>query len=164
MNVTLHTGATLVDILTVLQDVQHDEVLQYEQFTGAPWDANHVAAALFLSDGPKWTMAQEGEFPLAVCGFMPYSPGVWRTWMAAKAGVFETAGRQVTKHCRGVMDYAAAEPSIHRIECRCLSSRQKALDWYPRIGLSFESVQRGSGAFGADVSLFVRVRPQHVSG
>lgn len=154
--VELHHAPLLLDLVQVLAQVSESERAQYRAKTGVELDVDIAAAQIYLQPGPKW-VATDGLTPIAVGGFTPVSPGVWRDWMANTPDAFGKHWRAISKHARRVMDGMLAQEA-HRLECVVLASRTEVVDWYGFLGYRFEGTMRHAGAQGEDFALYSRVR------
>jgi predicted Zn-dependent protease len=76
--------------------------------------------------------------------------------MLATERAWAEFGAEVTQHCKEVVDKVAGSDEFIRIETVCLASRQKATDWYPSIGLEFESTLQSYGVNGENAVMYVR--------
>lgn len=147
---TLYTGVLLLDVLRVLAEAPEDQRAQYEAFTGNKWSIDGVAKHIVGLTGPKWTIALPNK-PVAVAGYVPIAPGVYRDWMV-------TTGEpiSISKHVREVME-DMLKLGARRLECVSLASRVRAHRWYGTIGYELEGTMRKYGTGGEDALLFSRV-------
>jgi hypothetical protein len=67
-------------------------------------------------------------------------------------------GREVTELVHNSIRDILAEGVAHRVETVTLASRNRARDWYSKIGLQFETTLRKYGSRGDDAVLYVAVR------
>ena len=151
------TDVTLVDLLMVCQALPQDEIEQIEAFTGGQYDPEDLAVKTYSSGGIKWTcrIIETGE-PIVVAGFFQVGVSTWRSFMLATDKAWAEFGREVTQHCKEVVDQVAGSDEFIRIETMCLASRKKAQDWYPNIGLEYEGTLRSYGANGENAVMYVR--------
>jgi hypothetical protein len=151
------TDVTLVDLLMVCQALPQDEIEQIEAFTGGQYDPEDLAVKTYSSGGIKWTCrtVDTGE-PIVVAGFFQVGVSTWRSFMLATERAWAEFGAEVTQHCKEVVDKVAGSDEFIRIETVCLASRQKATDWYPSIGLEFESTLQSYGVNGENAVMYVR--------
>ena len=152
------TDVTLVDLLMVCQALPEDEIRQIEAFTGNPYDPEQLAVSTYSNDGIKWTcrIKETGE-PIVVAGFFQVGVSTWRSFMLATDRAWAEFGREVTDHCKEVVDSVAGSEEFIRIETISLEGREKAQTWYPLIGLEYESTLRSYGANGENALMYVRV-------
>ncbi len=151
------TDVTLVDLLMVCQALPQDEIEQIEAFTGNPFDPEQLAVSTYSNDGVKWTcrILETGE-PIVVAGFFQVGVSTWRSFMLATDKAWAEFGREVTQHCKEIVDQVAGSDEFIRIETMCLASRDKARDWYPSIGLEYEGTLQSYGANGENAVMYVR--------
>lgn len=156
MTVELHRGTGLVELLRVCFKLPADEREQYEAFTGERFSAEELAARLFVSPGPKWTV-MAGDEPIMVAGFNEIRDGVWQDWAVTTPEAWTLHWRTVTKMGRRVMD-EMLQSGAHRLQCVSLASRTQAHRWYRPLGLEQEGTLRGYGVNGEDAIMFSRLR------
>lgn len=143
-------------VFKVADNLPDSEKLLFKAMTGEDYDSKDFLVALADMPGEHYIF-WAGEIPVAVGGFIPQRPGVYRTWFIAPAATWTDHGSDITEACRekiaDLLDGLA-----HRVETVTLADRAEARAWYERIGLTFESTQRGYGAGGEDAVMYVAVR------
>ncbi len=150
---------TLVDILIVCRNLPQDEIDQIEAFSGDPFDAQNMAVQVMSMPGPKWTCIEKekGE-PIVVAGFFQIGPTIWRSFMLASDLAWDEYGMEVTLHSRAAVKKLIRGEQHIRLETMCLASRDKALEWYPKIGLEYESTLPGYGVNGESAVLYTAIQ------
>jgi len=150
---------SLVDILVVCNDLPQDEIEQIEAFSGGYFDSQDMAVQIMSMGGLKWTcFDKETKEPLVVAGFTQIGATVWRSFMLASNKAWAEYGVEVTLHCRrAVRDLVRGKQHI-RLETMCLASRYKAREWYPRIGLEYESTLPAYGVAGETAVLYTKTQ------
>lgn len=156
MTVRLLSGTDLLELLQVCYRLPADEREQCEAFSGDAYDPAHLAATLYATPGPKWTVMAAGD-PIMVAGFTNLRPGVWQDWAVTTPAAWDTHWRPVTRLARRVMD-EMLQTRAHRLQCVSLASRIHAHRWYRPLGLEPEGTLRGYGANGEDAIMFSRLR------
>lgn len=156
---TVLTDMTLIDALVVCKGVAREEKVQIEAFTGLKFDEQNVAMSCMNAPGHKFAarVKETGE-PLVVGGFIPVGPTVFRTYMLATERGWAEHGVEITRHVIKAFRFIEKNQAHTRIETLCLASREKAQDWYKRIGMHLESQMPGYGASGERAVLYVRVK------
>ncbi len=156
--IQLYNDPFLLDFLKVAARMPQDEREQLEAFTGQAYDLDGVAIGNFTVPGPKFVIKADGE-PIAVGGFVPQRPGVFRDFMLTTPEAWEKHWFGVTRVCRHAMDWMLNSKTAHRLECICLASREtKNSRWYKTIGYNREATLYGFCASGADAVSFSRVK------
>lgn len=146
----------LTDIIQVVAQMDGMQREQWHAFNDGEFNVDDVAASLHLGAGPKWVL-MAGTRPIVVGGFTPVRKGVYRDWMAYAPEAFILHWRSVTKQCKTMLAHMMQH--AHRLECTCLAARlPEVLDWYQRIGYSFEGTLRRAGVNGEDLAILSRVR------
>jgi len=149
----------LIDFLIVAQQMTDDQRNQLEEMTGEKYDAERAAVAAFTTPGPKWVFKTDEGQPIAVGGYAPQRPGVWRDYMLTTDEAWSpTYFGAVTRRCVRIVEAMLKSGEAHRLECISLASRTKAHDWYRIVGLHKEGVLHGYAASGADAIIFARVQ------
>ena len=157
--VTTLSAPNLMDLLKLCCNPQPDEIEQYISMTGEDWVVDKVAADLYQKEGIKFVLLEDDE-PLVAGGFDYISPGVWQTWMLAKDDVWNVYGKEITRHCRKIMD-ELLNSHARRIQCWALASRTQACEWYEKgLKMERESTLRQYGVNGEDVAVYVKLREQ----
>jgi hypothetical protein len=145
---------TLKDALLVCLSVSPQERAVYEALRGEAFDPEQVAAWAHSVPGPKFAL-DIPEAPVAIGGFIPLTPGTFRSWFYATGRAWEP-GIGVTECCREIVQDALT--LAHRVETVTLAAQEKARAWYPRIGLTFESTLHGYGANGEAAVMYRALR------
>ena len=150
---------SLIDVLVVCNDLPADEIEQVQVFSGAVFDPQDMAVQIMTQPGLKWTCYEkESGEPLVVAGFIPIGVSIWRSFMLASKAGWANHGVEITLHCRRtVKDLVRGEQHV-RLETLCLASRDKAREWYPKIGLEYESTLKGYGVNGESAVLYTKVQ------
>ena len=158
MRKTAIRNTTLVDILVVTKGLPQDEIDQIEAFSGE-FDPQEQAINIMSTPGPKWTcVVKETNEPLVVAGFIQVGVNIWRSYMLANERAWAEHGVEVTLHCRkAIKDMVQGQQHI-RLETICLATREKAQDWYPKIGLEFESTLLGYGVKGETAVMYTKTQ------
>ena len=150
----------LGDFIQVCARMPDDERAQLEAFTGQQYDIDGAAIGNFMAPGPKWG-ARLDRLPIAIGGFVPQRPGVYRDFMLTTAEAWQT-WFHVTRACRRLMDGMLLSPGVHRLECVTpaarLSSRPEIQRWYKVLGYEPEATLRRYCADGEDAIMFSRVQ------
>lgn len=150
----------LGDFIQVCARMPADERAQLEAFTGQPYDIDGAAIGNFTAPGPKWGARVDGV-PVAIGGFVPQRPGVYRDFMLTTPEAWVT-GFQLTRVCRRLMDAMLLSPDVHRLECVApvarLSSRPEIQRWYRVLGYEPEATLRRYCADQGDAVMFSRVK------
>jgi hypothetical protein len=158
--IKVYTDPWLVDFLKVCAKLPQDEREQLEAFTGQPYSMDGAAIGNFSVPGPKWVIKSDDE-PIAIGGFVPRRPGVYRDFMINTPEAFEKHWYAVTRIARRAINAMFISGQAHRLECVVpaarLGSRPKIEDWYNIIGYHREATLSGYCANGADAILFSRV-------
>lgn len=158
MRKTVMRDTTLVDVLVVAQGLPQDEIDQIEAFSGC-FDPQNLAMTIMNAPGPKWTCVVKGtNEPIVTAGFIQVGINIWRSYMLANARAWEEFGVEVTLHSRNAVKEMLKGQQHIRLETVCLASRKKAREWYPRIGLEFESTLKGYGVKGETAVMFTKTQ------
>lgn len=158
--IVTYTDPLLLDFIKVCINMPQDEREQLEAFTGEPYDIDRAAVGNYSVPGPKWVIKADDE-PIAIGGFVPQRPGVYRDFMLTTA----TAWKHwftVTRIARRAMDSMLMSKTAHRLECICPSSRlekrPEVARWYTHLQYHREGTLFGYCANGADAIMHSRVR------
>lgn len=147
------------DYRLICADLPADEVRQYKALNGGEYDADELAAVMYLMPGPKWTVAADGDIPIAAGGYTQELSGVWRSWMLARPICWEKYAEEVTNICVGVMEMMFADFKAHRLETVCLADRAKARRWYEKgLGLQYEGTRSAAGINKEDIAVYAKTR------
>lgn len=164
------TNPFLADLVIIAAQLPDDQRKQIEAFSGVPYDIDGAAVGNFIVPGPKWVVKvadSEEEFaagnahPIAVGGFVPQRPGVWRDFLLATSEAFEGKNWfHMTRECRRIMDAMLRSGTAHRLECIVPARRldQRLEKWYGVLGYHFEGIRYGYLADGGDAIAFSRVK------
>lgn len=149
---------TLADLLIICRNMRPDEIEQAQAFFPLDeWDADRLAAIMYLKEGPKFTLVDDNGNPIIVGGFEPVSEGVMQSWMAGTMEGWEAHWRSITKASRWLMDSLLAN-GIRRLQTNALASRAEACNWYVKsLKMEPEGIWKGYGRQGQDVAAFARV-------
>lgn len=153
---TVHLRDLNIDnLLTVCRDLPADERELWKAMTGFDFSPEDTAISLLSSTG--WII-HNGDEPLAAAGYSRQRPGVYRTWMLARPLAWDPYGREVTRIVRDNIARVLSEGIAHRVETVTLADRQRARDWYTKIGLQLETTHRKYGINGEDAVMYVALR------
>lgn len=141
--------------LHVCLSLPANERALYERIHGHSYNACDMAAWAHGVAGMKW-LVEAHEVPVAIGGFVPVTPGTFRTWFYATQHGWAEHGFELTELVGGVIREALK--LAHRVETVTLADQEKARAWYPRIGLHYESTLRGYGANGEAAVMYVALR------
>lgn len=142
-------------VLAVAANLPESEKTLFKAMTGEDYEPEGFLVALADLPGEHYIF-WAGEKPVAVGGFIPQRPGVYRTWFIAPEATWTDHGAELTDACRDkIADLL--DGLAHRVETVTLADRAEARAWYERIGLTFESTQIGYGARGEDAVMYVAV-------
>lgn len=159
----IYTNPLLLDFIKVCINMPQDEREQLEAFTGQPYDIDGAALGNYTTLGPKWVAKINGE-PVAIGGFVPQRPGVWRDFMLTTAAAWEN-WFPLTRASRRAMNAMFLSKQAHRLECIApvarLAARPEIEKWYKLLGYNKEATLYGYCANGADAILFSRVNHGH---
>ena len=159
--ITIYHSPLLLDFIKVCIKLPQDERDQLEAFTGQPYDVDGAAIGNFTVLGPKW-VAKVNDEPIAIGGFVPQRPGVYRDFMLNTPEAFEKHWFETTRLARRFMTAMFAKGDAHRLECITpsarLDARPELLRWYKILGYNREATLHGYCANGADAVIFSRVR------
>lgn len=158
--IKVYTDPWMIDFLKVCAAMPQDEREQLEAFTGQPYNIDSAAIGNFMVTGPKWVIKSDDE-PIAIGGFVPQRPGVYRDFMLNTPEAFEKHWFAVTRIARRALDAMFVSGQAHRLECVAHHSREKAFRWYKALGYNREATLSGYCANGADAILFSRVNHGH---
>jgi hypothetical protein len=150
----------MIDFLQVCSKMPQDERDQLEAFTGEPYNVDSAAIGNFMVPGPKWVIKSNDE-AIAIGGFVPQRPGVWRDFMLTTPDAWDKHWFAVTRIARRSMDAMFLSKQAHRLECVSHGVREKAFRWYKVLGYNREATLSGYCANGADAILFSRVDHGH---
>jgi hypothetical protein len=129
-----------------------------EALSGEPYDPGAVAAKLKLAPGMHFAFLSENEHVIAAGGFITHGNGVFRTWFLASEASWEHYGVELTRVVRELIRRMLYDGPARRIETVTLADRTRARDWYPKIGLTYESTMQAYGAQGQDAVMYVAVK------
>lgn len=157
--ITVYHSPLLLDYIKVCAQLPDDERKQITALTGYEYDIDGAAIGNFTVAGPKWVI-KLGDDPLAIGGFVPQRPGVYRDFMLTTPTGWKH-GFALTRICRRIMD-AMLLTEAHRLEtivpAARLSSRPELERWYKVLGYNKEAPLYGYCADGADAWSFSRVK------
>lgn len=168
--IKIFTNPFLADFIQVAARMPEDERAQIEAFSGEKFDIDGAAIGNFCVAGPKWVAkvaADDEAFaiglatPIAVGGFAPCRPGVWRDFLLSTDEAW-AHWFPLTRACRKAMDAMFASGQAHRLECVVpaarVQSRPELSKWYRVLGYNEESLRYGYCANGADAIAYSRVK------
>ena len=157
----VYPNPSLLDFIKVAACMPQDECDQLEKFTGQKFDVDGVAIGNFTVPGPKWVI-KDGDLVLAVGGFVPERPGVWRDFMLTTPEAWQPKyAWRVTLVCRRVMNAMFTSEQAHRLECIVplsrIESRPELVAWYKVLKYKREATLQGYCADGYPAVVFSRV-------
>lgn len=168
--IQIFTNPFLTDFIQVAARMPEDERAQVEAMSGYPFDIDGVAVGNYAIPGPKWVAKiadSEEAFrvglatPIAVGGFAPMRPGVWRDFLLSTPEAWEH-WFPLTRACRRAMDAMFQSGQAHRLECIVpaarVQSRPELVKWYKVLGYNEEGLRYGYCASGADAMAYSRVK------
>lgn len=170
--IKIFTNPFLADFIQVAARLPEDERAQIEAFTGEKYDVDGAAIGNFCVPGPKWVakVAEDEETfavglarPIAVGGFAPTRPGVWRDFLLNTPEAFDPKNWfALTRSCRRAMDAMFQSGQAHRLECVVpaarVQSRPELVKWYKVLGYNEEGIRYGYMANGGDAVAYSRVK------
>jgi len=158
MKKTVMRDTTLVDVLVVGRGLPQDEIDQIEALSGR-FDLQDLAMTIMNATGPKWTcVVKETGEPIVVAGFIQVGVNIWRSYMLANERAWKEFGVEVTVHSRNAVKEMVRGQQHIRLETVCLASRKKAQEWYPKIGLTYESTLPGYGVKGETAVMYTKTQ------
>jgi hypothetical protein len=143
---------TLLDFLIVCPLMRGCECAHVEAVHGKPFNADHMAVFCYGLDGPKWSIVDGADTPVAICGFVPRRPGVWEIWMIATDYAWRRPV-EMTRICRFLIRGMFAQ-GARRLEHIALDGYPAITAWYRSIWLKFEGKMPAWGAKGEDALIF----------
>lgn len=146
---------TLVDFLYVAHRLPPDEAELYTEMSGLRFEADRVAAQLFLDACRCWAFVDKYDAPVALGGYTSAGDGVWKSWFMATGEAWHPHGIEVTDRVREIIVGMLADESVQRLETATLATRTRARAWYERIGLSYDSTACKASASGQDIVTYV---------
>jgi hypothetical protein len=158
----IYNNPYLLDFLSAAARMPEDERDQLKRFTGHDYDVDGIAIGNYTVEGPKWVAKTDEGLVLAVGGFVPQRPGVWRDFMLTtpEAWLPEHA-LKLTRACRRIMDAMFISGQAHRLECVAplsrVESRKELESWYKVLKYKREATLQGYCADGYPAVLFSRV-------
>lgn len=155
---TVHLRELSIDnLLTVCRDLPADEIDVFGKLSSTAFNPTSFAVWALGAPGFNYIL-HNGDEPLAAAGFLPQRTGVYRTWMLARDLAWSPYGGEVTRIVRNAIRDILAEGVAHRVETVTLADRERARDWYSKIGLQFETTHRKYGINGEDAVMYVALR------
>lgn len=155
---TVHLRDLNIDnLLAVARDLPADEIDLFNRLNPTAFDPTALAIWAMNSPGYNY-IVHNGDEPLAAAGFVPQRKGVYRTWMAARELAWTHYADEVTRLVHDAIRDIIRVGVAHRVETITLADRNRARDWYPEIGLQFETTLRKYGCNGEDAVLYVAMR------
>lgn len=145
---------SLLDVIYIARDLPDDEVEQTEKFSQTVFDPESVALWFWGTQFKIGCRTKDG-IPIAVCGFTPTGPNVWRTFFLASNLAWKEHGKELTEYVITGMYEIVAREGIRRLETLCLKSRKRAQAWYKRLGLEYESTLKNF--CGEDAVMFTMI-------
>ena len=146
---------SLEDALWVAKQLPDDEIQQIQLLSGQPFKAEDTA--LWFHRTKFKIGCRDKSETIAVCGFVPIGPGVYRTMFLATEYAWQYHGKELTEFTISGMNEIIAREGIRRLETLCLKSRRKAQIWYKMLGLKLESTLISYAANGDDVVIFTKI-------
>jgi len=149
--------ATAIDIAYVVEHLRDDD--RIELFGLMPSDDGDELVRLALAwNGRRWVCASDDapHMPVAVGGVSSPRAGVWVAW-AFGTDQFARHAREITEHCRGVVEQLEASGAVHRLEAVSWAGHTSAHRWLRRhLGFVQEATLRRYGRTGEDYIIFTR--------
>lgn len=151
--------ANLGDLITVTCGLEAIEKEQMQALSGNAFDLDRTVQCAMNFPGPKWAIVDAADTATAVAvgGLMPVRPGVMHSWFMARPEAW-VKGNNITELVASVVA-DALKSGVHRVETLCLASRERALRWYEKVGLTHEATLKNYGVKGEDCVLYVALRP-----
>lgn len=143
------------DVIHVARHLPDDELEQIRQFCGYEPLPEQLGQWFMRTD---FKVGFRADRPLAVCGFTPIIPGVYRTFFMATERAWSEYGRELTEVTRSGMIDTINACKIRRLETLCLASRKRAQAWYRVLGLRYESTLKNYASDGSDAVMYVRTK------
>ncbi len=145
------------DLLTVCRKLPAEERVLHEAFSGSTYNPENTAVATYAGATLGWIFADPVK-PVAAGGFFQVRRGVYSTWFYATSAAWAEHGHEMTRAVRERITELLESRLAHRIETVTLADRSRARDWYPKIGLQFESTLPGYGVDGQEAVRYVALR------
>jgi hypothetical protein len=142
---------TLADAVSVTTRMRKVDADCIEAVTDGV-DAEQFAYTLWRSNGPAWTLLQDGE-PVAIGGVETPVPWSGRVWMVCTDGLSPASWKKLIRHGRIVLSNASKR--LRRVECHVLSTWTEAHAFACRQGFELEGVRHGAGRDGQDLLTMV---------
>jgi hypothetical protein len=159
--IQIYTNPLLLDFIKVCINMPQDEREQLEAFTGEPFTVDGAAIGNFTVPGPKWVIKFDEE-PIAIGGFVPQRPGVYRDFMINTPDAWNKHWFSVTRIARRAVDAMLFSKQAHRIECIAPAARlaeyPEIEKWYSVLGYHREGTLYGYCASGGDAVIFSKVK------
>lgn len=124
-------------------------------------DDEAFAVNRWQSDGPAWSLAQDGE-PVAVFGLQ--LPNAWTAvaWLICTPRIASQSWRKLVRHSRIVaanLMNPEHEAHRHRVEAHVMASWTEAAEFAHRLGFELEGTRRAAGCGGEDMQLWAMTWP-----
>jgi len=149
---------TLADALVVVADMRPEDEACIRAVVGeAPGE--WFAAERWRTNGPAWTVVQDGE-PWAIGGIS--MPNRWSgvMWLVCRPGMTSDSWRKCIRKTRTVLDNALSPGNafyMHRVEALVLDGWIGARLFVERLGFVCEGTRRQAGAAGENIQTWVRL-------
>jgi hypothetical protein len=147
----------LRDAVRVCREVPEDEKRLCEILSGFAYSPEEFAITMFGSRGFHFII-YAGETPVVAGGLLRQREGVYRSWMLATGAAWNPNHLEVTRLVRNVVTETLAGGIAHRIETVTLADKNRARDWYLKVGLQYEATHKGYGINGEDAVTYVALR------
>lgn len=147
----------LHDAVRVCREIPDDEKRLCEILSGFEYSPEETAMSMFGSRGFHHIIYAD-EAPIVAGGVLRQREGVYRSWMLATPAAWDPHHREVTRLVRNVVTEILAGGIAHRIETVTLADKNRARDWYLKVGLQYEATHKGYGINGEDAVTYVALR------
>lgn len=159
--IQVYNNPWMTDFLSVCIRMPEDERKQLEAFTGEEYNSDNAAVGNFTVPGPKWVVKDAEMSPIAVGGFVPQRPGVYRDFLLSTPEAWGANWFGLTRICRRMMA-AMLENGAHRLECIVplarVAARPELERWYDSVGYRSEGILWRYLADGTDAKIYSRVK------
>ena len=146
---------TLADALLVVGNMRENDRYAARAVMG-PVSDEIIAMSRYQTDGPAWTMLDEGS-PVAIFGLSMHTKWSAVAWLIATPQMNSDSWRKLIRHARTVLGNVGKSP-IHRIEAHVLSGWAEAERFAKHLGGTHEGTRRKAGRTGEDVQMWAIVK------
>lgn len=106
------------------------------------------------SDGPKFTLYDEQNLPVACAGVVIYRAGLGTAWFVARDD-FSRFRFSVFRKAKEVLNKCLTEKLVHRLQAECLDCKI-AKEFLIKLGFEYEGRLRKIGRNKEDFCLYAR--------